>query len=53
MKKNFEYPSIKVIKVSANDIIATSEPVVDGNVAPNGPGADGFGTKPFNNNKVW
>lgn len=47
MKKNFEYPSIKVIKVKANDIIATSE-----NVAPNGPGADGLTAKPFNQ-KVW
>lgn len=52
MKKNFEYPSIKVIKVSANDIIATSEP--DGNVAPNGPGADGISAaKPFSSQKVW
>lgn len=47
MKKNFEYPTIKVIKVNAKDIISTSgDPITGGgNADPQGPGANGFGAK--------
>lgn len=52
MKKNFEYPTIKVIKVNAKDIISTSGDPITGNTDPTG-SAGPFGAKAFYANKSF